>query len=787
MRLRTIIFSILLGLGILPILTLVGVNLRDHIQKHEKVERQRTLAWAESNFITLNAHLTSLKKSLIQAAITPKTVAEATGHKMPLMTSQDHKKLGELISQLLENDSHIIEVQLVDLNGDEKVRLVRNDAELLVPLPDVHLQNYQDSPLFWKGLQLDGYEMDGLFSDPDDKPMQGRLTLVTPVIDSDQSPMGLVFMVIDTFLFLAAHQNAYWVLPEGVIIHVPPIPIHKTQGGDGDSPSITKGDQAFEEFANLKRLLTSPHPLMWENLDGRKITWLPVVFSENLPPSLWIGTPVDRSAAQEWKLQLIYNIVGIVVIIILVVAFIANTIAQKIDRIKNAILTGLNRILTQGEENVKFDWTGPEEVVNLAEELTTLAQHYTLTRNRQKEAEAALMESEDKFRNLTASAQDAIAMMDNHGDISYWNEAAADIFGYTEEEAIGKPIHTLISPRLSEAGQKESAARRKVSDGPIRETIELITKRKDGVEMPIELSLSEARIKDKWHSIWIIRDIAERKRAEHETQLQQQQLIQADKMISLGVLISGVAHEINNPNSITMLNTSMLHKSWESAKPILDDYFEENGDFLIAGLDYSEMRDQIPRLFLELEDSTKRIKNIVQDLKDYARQDTTRHMDEVDLNDVASAAIRLNQNKIKKTTKHFTAELADNLPPIQGNRQRLEQVLINLIQNSCEALTGTEKKIVLKTEYDKEGKRISVIVEDEGCGIPQELLNQITDPFFTTKRTLGGTGLGLSVSAGIVKEHNGSLHFDSKPDKGTKATVSFPLADDSQDAPPAAA
>jgi polar amino acid transport system substrate-binding protein len=313
-----------------------------------------------------------------------------------------------------------------------------------------------------------------------------------------------------------------------------------------------------------------------------------------------------------------------------------------------------------------------------------------------------------------------------------------------------------------------------VSDGPIRETIELITRRKDGTEFPIELSLSEARIKDQWNSIWIIRDITERRRAEDETRLQQQQLVQADKMISLGVLISGVAHEINNPNSIAMLNTSMLFRAWESARPILDEYYRENGDFLVAGLQYSEMCEQIPRLFLELEESARRIKNIVHDLKDYARQDTTRHMEPVDLNEIAKAAVRLNHNKIKNATRNFSTDLAPNLPPIRGNRQRLEQVLINLIQNSCEALASQDAAISLASRYDANSDEVEVLVHDQGTGIAEEIINRITDPFFTTKRSYGGTGLGLSVSAGIIKEHQGRLRFSSSPEAGTTAIISFP-------------
>lgn len=774
MKLRALIFVILLALGILPILTLVGVNLTDHIKKHENAEAQRTEAGVESSFVTLNARVETIRKSLLQAASTPLVVGMATGSPgTTIMDVNDHQHLADLLVHLLGAEEVVAEVWVLGRDGAIHVHLRRDRDNLLRPESKVVTTGTPPAlmPFLRKALTLRAMEVDARYDQAISAAEPAMLTLATPVSDTGGKIIGVVGMVIRPELFLADQPDAYWALTDGSVARAPT----GQPGAGGADELLTPGANLFVKFPELGEQMASRRPLVWRDASGPRFTWLPLLFNSELPPVLWIGSPVDRGAVQEWKLSLIHNIVWIVLIMMLVISVIANAIAQKVDQIKESILTGLDRILNRGEEQVCFAWSGPREVVNLADELTTLAHQYAMTRKRQAEAEADLRQSEDKFRNLTASAQDAIAMMDHRGNISYWNEAATELFGYAAAEAMGKPIHALISPRLSESSQKESAAQKPVSDGPIRETIELLAQRRDGIEVPIELSLSEARIKDQWHSIWIIRDITERKRAEDETKLQQQQLIQADKMISLGVLISGVAHEINNPNSIGMLNTAMLHRAWTSAKPILDAYHRENGDFLMAGIEYSEMREQIPRLFLELEDSSRRIKNIVQDLKDYARQDTTRHMEEVDVNAVVLAAIRLNHNKIKNATNHFSTELAQNLPAIRGNRQRLEQVVINLIQNSCEALTAPVQAITVSTQHDSMRREVVIVVHDQGAGIPAALLNQITDPFFTTKRSYGGTGLGLSVSAGIVKEHCGNLRFFSSPEEGTSAIVSFPV------------
>mgnify|MGYP006269771505 CR=1 FL=1 len=147
----------------------------------------------------------------------------------------------------------------------------------------------------------------------------------------------------------------------------------------------------------------------------------------------------------------------------------------------------------------------------------------------------------------------------------------------------------------------------------------------------------------------------------------------------------------------------------------------------------------------------------------------------VDVNAVLKSAVALLSKMIMKSTNYFSIEYGNSLPLLKGNFQRLEQVIINLIQNACQALRDTQKNILVATSYDDETQRIIIRVEDEGVGIPAEILPHITDSFFTTKAESGGTGLGLSISSRIVKEHGGTLTFASEPGKGTKAEIVLPL------------
>ncbi len=275
------------------------------------------------------------------------------------------------------------------------------------------------------------------------------------------------------------------------------------------------------------------------------------------------------------------------------------------------------------------------------------------------------------------------------------------------------------------------------------------------------------------------REAAERRRAVEELRLNQQQLVQAGKMAALGVLVSGVAHEINNPNALILLDVPVVKEAWRDALDAL-----ERGEPLdglsLAGLPHARMREEVPRMLDEMLASGRRIKHIVEELKGFARQEDAARLEPVDVNASARAAARLVANALRKATGRFEEAYAEPLPPVRGNAQRIEQVLVNLLLNACQALPGPDRGIRLSTRLDHARRAVVVEVRDEGVGIPPEHLSRLTDPFFTTRREAGGTGLGLSVSAGIVKEHGGALEFASVPGEGTTAALVLPLEEEAR-------
>lgn len=266
----------------------------------------------------------------------------------------------------------------------------------------------------------------------------------------------------------------------------------------------------------------------------------------------------------------------------------------------------------------------------------------------------------------------------------------------------------------------------------------------------------------------------DRKRAEAQAKRQQEQLMQADKMAALGTLVSGMGHEINNPNNFIMLNVPLLKGAWEDAFPILEQYAQEHRELRLRGIPFAQAREMLPQLHDDVLDGARRIQHLVEELKNYARPAEDKLDEEVDLNEAVRSAVNLMKSLIDKKTHAFSVHYGDDVPMVKGNAQQIEHVVVNLVQNACEALRGQEERVLVQTAWDEERQGVVLTVADEGTGISEDDLNRLADPFFTTKRSMGGTGLGLSIVARIVQNHQGVLDFESSPDEGTTATVFLP-------------
>ncbi len=393
-----------------------------------------------------------------------------------------------------------------------------------------------------------------------------------------------------------------------------------------------------------------------------------------------------------------------------------------------------------------------------------------------KQAEETLRRERNFTTAVLNNAGSLILVVDKEGRIVRFNKTCERLTGYSHAELRGRYLwECLIPPEEKDIFLNLFPFNReKMRKLPSNFENNWVTK--EGQRRLISWSntiMGDGKTTE-IHIVSIGIDITDKRKMEKEAELRQRQLIQADKMASLGVLVSGVAHEINNPNNFIMMNTPILRKACEDIAPILEKYAAENGDFTMAGLPYSEMCSHIPALFDGIQDGSERIGQIVMNLKDYSREDVSNISQDVNLNKAVEAALRLLSNQIKISTEFISVTYSEILPPVKGSLQRLEQVIINLVQNACQALPDHDKGIDIRTFYDRKRGEVVVRIKDEGIGIEEAHIGKILDPFFTTKRDNGGTGLGLSVCAGIVKEHNGRLDFSSKPGEGTTVCLVLP-------------
>jgi PAS domain S-box-containing protein len=420
------------------------------------------------------------------------------------------------------------------------------------------------------------------------------------------------------------------------------------------------------------------------------------------------------------------------------------------------------RVITVEAHGSRITYRGRPAVIGTLIEITE-----------RKKAESTLRESEEKFHQLFEQNEEALIILrSGSARILDANPAAVDLYGFGKKALVEHGPSLFLTPAdLAKFEETLHGTR-----GPGSFVIENIqTRGKDGRKIIVTIRGKSIRLSDVDVVYCTFRDITEKTRLEQEASLLHSKLIQANKMTSLGVLVSSVAHEVNNPNNFIMFNASLLGDAWQDALKIMKEYSLENGEFTLGGLPFSEMEGAVAKLLHGITEGSRRINEIVDNLKNFARQDNAGLEEMVDVNRAVSDSQSILAGQIKRYTRSFSMDLAPNLPHVKGSFQQLEQVIINLIMNALQALPDKDHTIGVSTRRDPDHAHVRIEVKDNGAGMSREIMKKITEPFFTTKLDTGGTGLGLSISHSIIKDHHGLMEFQSKPGKGTTAVIKIPI------------
>ncbi len=373
-----------------------------------------------------------------------------------------------------------------------------------------------------------------------------------------------------------------------------------------------------------------------------------------------------------------------------------------------------------------------------------------------KKAEEKLRESEERYRALVelgGSVGEAIIMLQDtekgNGIQTFISNEWPRITGYSKKQLLGMSFFDLVHPKHRQAALERR--RRKRGGESIPGLFEMSIIRKDGVEVPIEITSAHTTYQGNRANVAFIRDITERKQAEEREKNLQQELSLSSRLASIGELAAGVAHEINNPlTGIIGFSERLLRKSADEG---------------------------ITRDLERIHSEAQRAVKVVENLQTFARQREPRK-EYSDINETLARTLELRAYELRTSNIELVVKLSPDIPKVMVDFQQIQQVFLNIILNAEQAMTEASgqarHKLVIKTQQVKGFVRI--LFTDTGPGIPAEHLSKLFDPFFTTRGEEGGTGLGLSVCHGIVAEHGGKIYAQSKPGKGAVFFVELPLA-----------
>jgi PAS domain S-box-containing protein len=350
-----------------------------------------------------------------------------------------------------------------------------------------------------------------------------------------------------------------------------------------------------------------------------------------------------------------------------------------------------------------------------------------------------LAASEAKYRRIFENSKDMLFICDGEGAILDMNPSGMQLLGYLKkEEVIGLHLFRDVFTKPAD----EHAVSRALDEKGFVKDLEITFRAKSLEECMVLFSATTRQEGGRSAGFeGIVKDITSRKKIEL-------QLLQADKLASLGQLSAGIAHEINNPLGLVLGYTRLALKETDPEAQF-----------------YKDLR--------VVEKHALNCKKIVENLLRFSRATSTT-MTRVNLNELVREVIAVVENKFSLEKVKVDTRLAPDLPHTLADPDKMSQVFMNILMNARQSIDGAGT-IKVSSGWNKENRRISLSFEDTGCGIAPEIQHKIFDPFFTTKPIGMGTGLGLAVSYGIMKDHEGEIRVTSTPGKGSTFVVDLPI------------
>jgi len=352
-----------------------------------------------------------------------------------------------------------------------------------------------------------------------------------------------------------------------------------------------------------------------------------------------------------------------------------------------------------------------------------------------------LESTKTRYQNILENSADAILIIDNNQIIKTWNKGAEQTFGWKKKEIIEQPINKIVPENLEAINKMQSLFKRVRDENYIKNyETELTTKQGNIILVQLTQTIIKNELGNIIGSSIIMRDIT-------ELRMQNEHMQHSERLSALGHMAAGVAHEVGNP--LTAISSIVQLLQRKSNEKFFIDYLQK-------------MRKHI-----------NRITKIMRELVDFSRPSSDNMVD-VDINNVIQSAVGLLKYDAQFRYIKFNLKLEKDLQNIFTNSDNIHQVMINLLLNSAYAMQNVEDPQIDIITRTSEGF-ISILVEDNGVGMSGEIMKRIFEPFFTTKPVGSGTGLGLSVSLGIITKLGGTIKVKSKLKSGTTFTIKLLL------------
>jgi len=380
-----------------------------------------------------------------------------------------------------------------------------------------------------------------------------------------------------------------------------------------------------------------------------------------------------------------------------------------------------------------------------------------------------LAETSTYLHNLIRCANAPVFVLDPQKRINLSNEAFEKMSGRSEQEMIGKPFDMFLPDE--HRTELMRMVDRVVKYGEEWNELEIPILRKNG-ELRTGL-WNSANIYDEGEATIIAtvahgQDITDRRRLEG-------QLRHAQKMETMGTLVAGVAHEINNPINQIMFNIPLLQNVWQDMEPLLEHEAGVSPDRKYGGLTVEFLRENMDQILSDMDMAANRVIQTVANLKNFAQQSSISDKSPMKINTAVENALRLIKTTMRKAGIHLEVHLMESQPFIYGNLHSIEQIVMNITINALQSIDHDSGIITIVTGVEKRGRRVFIAISDNGTGIDSSVSEYLFDPFFTTKQADGGSGLGLSITYNLVEAHGGEISFHSHEGKGTTFMIFFPI------------